>query len=116
MTNEELQQAIITVMVFDGWFSRKSDTGIIYWSKEGQPITSETQLVEDTCYHTSWRLLHPIWEKFRDMLDEIMKMDLSVWLEYCRHRARVSTQISFGTPLEAFTALHSAIVWFNEIK
>jgi len=115
MTNEELESAIKTVMVFDGW-ELKSANGVSYYENSEGLLIFEYEILAKYPIHEDWRLLHPVWEKFRDMLDEIMKMDLSVWLEYYKHRATVSTQISFGTPLEDFTALHSAIVWFNSIN
>jgi hypothetical protein len=118
MTNEELESAIKTVMMFDGWFNRKSENGIIYWSKEGQYITRETQLVERTYYHNSWEWLHPVWEKFRDMSKEIaLKYDEKTYnthaYVYCNG---IRKAITDGTKMEAFTALYEGIVWFNSLN
>ena len=127
MTNEELQQAIVTVMVFDGW-REISNQKSRYLRPHGFnlvcPMTlHESDILEHTRYHASWKWLHPVWENFRDMSEDKLYPSVVPLFEkttrsvdYWEHCGKIRTAITDGTILEAFTALHSAIVWFNEIN
>ena len=114
MTNEELEQAIIAVMVFDGW-ELKSANGVSYYENSEGLLIFEYEILAKYPIHEDWRLLHPVWEKFRDITFNYPKKyseleNLNVYHSNIRYN------ITDGTPLEAFNALHSAIVWFNEIN
>jgi hypothetical protein len=107
MTNEELQQAIITVMVFDGW-ELKFANGVFYYENSEGSLIFEYEILAKYPIYEDWRLLHPVWEKFRDMK--------GLGKEFWVIKQNIGYLIANGTILEAFTALHSAIVWFNEIN
>jgi len=64
--------------------------------------------VSEYKYHSSWDWLHEVWEKVREEIIYIREAD-EYYLE-------CSYQISEGTPLEALTALYTAIIFINQLK
>jgi len=118
MTNEELESAIITVMVFDGWrkiLNQKSRYLRPHVFNIVCPMTlHKSDILEHTRYHTSRDWLHPVWEKFR--LTKVSLLNDKDAYQFEVHSRKIRLCITDGSPLEAFTALHSAIVWFNEIN
>jgi len=121
MTNEELESAIKDVMVFDGWreiSNQKSRYLRPHVFNIVCPMTlHKSDILEHTRYHTSRDWLHPVWEKFRDITYNYANKYSEEELENINvYHSNIRYNITDGTPLEAFTALHSAIVWFNSIN
>jgi len=129
MTDQELEQAIKTVMVFDGWELRNDDPEEYsngYYKHESKSMTLSTRpsiIRQYTYYRNSWNWIHPVWEKFRDMkkdnlyassLGSFKKMTIDIMhREYCN---KIRPHITDGTKMEAFTTLYEAITWFNSLN
>lgn len=115
--DKELEQKIITVMQFDGWGKVSNDKGRYLRPRIFNivcPLTlHESDNLEHTCYHTSWQWIHSVWEKFRNLRHNLSGLSIR---DHYEHSDKIGNAISYGTELQAFTALHDGIKWFNEIN
>lgn len=115
MENKELEEKIITVMKFDGWKAMKNpEKPDVIWhhSKYGH-IYSDYDITDFTYYHTSWEWIHSAWEKFRDFRHNLSGLSIR---DHYEHSEKIGFDISYGTELQAFTALYEGIVWFNGLN
>ena len=103
-------------MKFDGWCNISGDIWKTHVEKDfykwGKNVTP-FRLPLETEYHTSWQWIHSVWEKFRELRHKPTKVRIRGHYDKCES---IISAISYGTPLEAFTALYEAINWFNELN
>ena len=107
-----LEQKIIVVMVFLGYefvndAPDEYPDGYYMHPDYGFALPSYMAL------HDSWVSIHSVWEKFRELRHKPTKVRIRGHYDKCES---IISAISYGTPLEAFTALYEAINWFNSLN
>ena len=118
MTNEQLEQAIITVMVFYGWELKSvRANGVSYYENSECLLIFEYEILAKYPIHEDWRLLHTVWEKLSEKLRNIISSENEHTDKAIYYHNEVGMTVALSHyPPEAFTALHSAITWFNSIN
>lgn len=118
---EELEQAIRTVMVFDGYKFQSSECLFDVWintDNNEKPFILDKNVIESHPIYKDWSLLHPVWEKFREMTPQYSDIEQANMRSsiLSQHRHIIGLAIINSTKMEAFAALYEGITWFNGLN
>lgn len=124
MTKEELEQAIRTVMVFDGWHDcspKKHYYNIISGTKLSYRKLYYIMNInpkKHRFYHTSWDWLMPVIEKYlsSDKQEYHTLENVAIHYDWVKHKSNIHNAILGFDVMEAFTALYEGITWFNGLN
>lgn len=100
LTTTDIASMSEVVAEYMEWVKKERDGDYYYLMTNGELFWYNTNDAID------WNIIHEVWDNIRD------EERVNTTPKYCN----ALNNISYGTPLEAFTALFNAIQFINKLK